>query len=136
MICSPSDSDPGLFYQDRPTTELLRALGEFEATYRALSDAYGDELSSQVVFSALGQQVNAMLRAGDEHIERIVRYIDALEIVAQNLGLDALEEIAYCFFDGLEQTSQDQLRDYLGPATYHLLELAISDEHDDGEDQA
>lgn len=114
----------------RAVALLIEALPELRSTYEDLLDSYGEDCTPQVVFSAVAEDVDEMLLEGDEHEELLEAYFQAIERVAAFPGLEALEEVAFCFLDALSPDAKRLAKSYLGPATERLSQLLETDELD------
>lgn len=105
---------------DAAVATLLQVLPKFRATHEDLFDHFGEACSPQVVFNALAEDVERLLRAGDEHTDALEAYFEAVERVAQLGGIDAIEAVAFSFLDALTLEARRLAPAWFGPATERL----------------
>ncbi len=115
---------------DAAVSTLLSALPGLRSTQRELFAHFEGDVTPQVVFNALAEEVDAMLRAGDVHADELEDRFAALERVAALGGIDAIEAVAFSFLDALSPEGQLLAASYFGPETERLARRLAADEVD------
>jgi|GEM_PF-5819600 len=119
------ESDPS---KDRVIKNLLEELPDFAPTYYRLLEDYGDELTLQVVFSALSEVVTDIIDSDDPNHKRLINYLAAIENLAGHTELDLYEEIAYCFFDNFDENHLEIIEYFLTPNLLAIYQSLLEDD--------
>ncbi len=118
-LIEPAKSEDGVI------KNLLEELPDFIPTYHRLLKDYGDDLTLQVIFSALSEAVADFIDSEDPNHRLLINYLAAIENLAGHTELDLYEEIAYCFFDNFDENHLETIKYFLTPnllAIYQSLE--------------
>jgi hypothetical protein len=94
-------------------SHLSSAMTGFPSFYGKLLDEYGDELTLQVIFSALSELVKDALAIGEQNNKTLNECLSVLEDLADESKFDLYEEIAYCFFDNLGNEYREIVKNML-----------------------
>jgi hypothetical protein len=112
--------------EDRATPIVRANLPEFEDRYQIVAEAYGEDLTPQVVLNELAEYAAELVRT-DEPGDALARCLRAVELVATAPDADGTELVAFCFLDQLPGFARAQIAPYLEPSSARILEALQAD---------